>query len=340
VPRFIAAQPASDCTIVGDCQAGYFPKLAVQTTNSFQATVTAGGPTTEVPGHIFIGNTGGGILNWVIAIQYQQGSNWLLVDNVSGQNDATVDLWAKPQNLAAGVYAANLVVSGGGPLSAPITIPVAVTVLAQATPTPTPTPAPAPVVTVSSVVNAASLTVTPLVPGSLGTVLGSNLAGKSVAVAFNGTPATLLYTSATQINLQVPAGLDPSLTAASLVVTVDGAASKPVTVALAPAGPSIFNGGVLNQDYSPNAPASAAQAGAVLQIFSTGIPAGAPVSVAIGGQTGLAPLYAGPAPGLTGVQQVNVAVPGGLLSGPSPLEICAVAASRQFCSSGYTVYVQ
>jgi uncharacterized protein (TIGR03437 family) len=338
VPRFAASQPASDCGIVGDCQAGYFPQLEVATYGTFQTTVTAGGPTTYVPGLIYIGNAGGGILNWVVAIDYRNGSGWLLVDNASGQNNATVRVWVKPQNLAAGVFTANLVVSGGGPLSTPVTIPVTVTVTAA--PASPPAAPPAPVVTVTSVVNAASLLVAPLVPGSLATVMGSNLAGASVSVTFDGAPATLLYTSATQINLQVPASLDASKTSASLVVTVDGVSSNAFAVALAPAGPAVFNGGVLNQDNTPNAPASAAKAGTVLQIFATGIPAGALVTVQIGGQGGLVPLYAGQAPSLTGVQQVNVAVPGGLASGAASLEICALAQSKQFCSPGYTVFVQ
>ena len=63
--------------------------------------------------------------------------------------------------------------------------------------------------------------------------MGSNLAGKIVAVTFDGTPATLLYISATQINLQVPEALDASKTLASLVVTADGVSSNAVTVALA-----------------------------------------------------------------------------------------------------------
>ena len=91
--------------------------------------------------------------------------------------------------------------------------------------------------TVSKVVNAATFGVTPLVAGSLGTLMGSNLAGKNVAVTFDGLPATLLYTGASQINLQVPAGL-AAKTSASLVVTVDGVSSAPQTVVLAPAWPS------------------------------------------------------------------------------------------------------
>lgn len=332
VPRFLATEPTSDCSLVGDCQAGYFPKLGVSTTQTFQTTVTAGGATSEVPGAIYIGNTGGGILNWAIAINYVNGSGWLLLDVPAGQNDATVRVWARPQNLTAGTYTANLVVRAAGPLSTPVTVPV--TVIVQPAPPP---PPPTPMVT--SVVNAATLTVTSLVAGSLGTVMGSNLSGKNVSVTIDGAAATLLYTSATQINLQVPAGLDPSETSAALVVTVDGASSGPVTVSLAPAGPSIFNGGALNQDSSPNAPASAAAAGSILQIFATGIPAGALVSVQIGSQANLTPQYAGPAPGIAGVQQVNVAVPAGVTGTPA-VEVCATVGGQQYCSAAYSITVQ
>jgi uncharacterized protein (TIGR03437 family) len=346
VPRFAGTAPPTDCSILGDCGAGYFPKMNVSTTATFQTTVTAGGNTQEVPGLIQITNSGGGILNWNIAINYVNGSNWLLLDFPSGQNNATVRVWAKPQNLSAGTYQANLVVSGSGPAVSPVTIPVTVTVTAPPAPPSNPNPPsnPAPPVTpsvvVSAVINAATLTATPLVPGSLGTVMGSNLAGKVVNVTFDGTPATLLYQSATQINLQVPANIDPAKGTSSMVVTVDGVSSTPVAVGLAAAGPSIFNGAVLNQDYTPNAPAATAAAGSVLQIFATGIPAGPQVTVTIAGQGGLTPLYAGAAPGLTGVQQVNVAVPPSVASGAVPLSICATAGSQQYCSSSYTIYVK
>ncbi len=335
VPRFVSSEPASDCTIVGDCKAGYFPVLQVATWGPLQTEVTAGSHTTQVPGWIYINNGGGGILNWTISVKYQTGSDWLMPGSTSGQNGATIGVWVKPQNLTAGVYNASVVVSGGGPLSSPVTVPI--TVIVDAAPPP---PPPTPVVTVTSVVNAASLLVAPLAPGSLGTVFGTNLSGKVVTVTFDGTVATLLYTSATQINLQVPATLDPAKTSSSMVVTADGVASSPFTVSLAPAGPAVFNPGVLNQDNTINAPASAAKAGSVLQIFGTGIPTGALVTVQIGGQGGLTPLYAGAAPGLLGVQQVNVAVPSGLTPGATPLAICALAQSKLFCSPGYTVYVK
>jgi uncharacterized protein (TIGR03437 family) len=168
--------------------------------------------------------------------------------------------------------------------------------------------------------------------------MGSNLAGQLVSVTLDGIPAALIYTSDKQINFQVPAGLG-SKTSAQLVATVDGKASAPYTVALSPAWPSVFAGGILNQDYSPNGDQAPASAGSVLQIFGTGIPADAAVSVAIGGHDGLIPMYAGAAPTVPGVQQVNVAVPEGV-SGDANLVICVSTGGKDFCSTGYVVAVR
>jgi uncharacterized protein (TIGR03437 family) len=336
VPRFAAVTPASDCTVLNDCQAGYFPKLSVDPI-SIQLTAIAGGAMTSQPGYIPVQNAGGGVMNWSALVSYVTGSNWLTLDYTSGQNSGSVRVWALPQGLAAGTYQAKIVIDAG-PLAGNATFPVTLTVRAAPTPTPTPTPA-APVVTVNSVVNAATFAVTPLVPGSLGTLFGANLSGKSVSATFDGIAATLLYVGASQINLQVPASLG-SKTSTTLVVTVDGSSSAPQTVALAPVWPAIFAHGVLNQDYTENKAGSAAKAGSILQIFATGIPTSATVSVEIADRRNLIPLYAGAAPGLTGVQQVNVAIPGDLSAITTPLIICAIAGSQQACSTGYAVVVQ
>ena len=170
--------------------------------------------------------------------------------------------------------------------------------------------------------------------------MGSNFSGKSVSVTFDGQVASLLYTSPTQINLVVPQSLGTSNTAANLVVTVDGVASAPQLVQLAPAWPSVFSNGVLNQDYGSNKDTQPAHTGEVLQVFATGIPANTTVSVKIGSQGNLVPLYAGSAPDVPGVQQVNVAVPDGTPSGAVPMTICASAGTQQYCSSPVNVIVQ
>jgi len=343
VPRFAAGTgtPPSDCTILNDCQAGYFPKLSIEPM-SVQLTAIAGGAMTSPPGYIPVDNASGGIMSWTALVSYTTGSGWLTLSITSGENNASVQVYALPKGLTAGTYQAGIVIDAG-PLAGSVTIPVTLTVQpapAAPTPTPTPTPTPpAPVVTVTSVVNAATFAVTPLVPGSLGTLLGANLSGKSVSVTFDGTAATLLYAGAGQINFQVPASLG-SKTSTTLVVTVDGSSSAPQVVALAPVWPAIFANGVLNQDNTENAAATPAMAGSVLQIFATGIPTSATVSVQIAGQKNLIPQYAGAAPGLTGVQQVNAAIPAGLAAGTAPLIVCATAGSQQACSPAYPVVIQ
>jgi uncharacterized protein (TIGR03437 family) len=166
--------------------------------------------------------------------------------------------------------------------------------------------------------------------------MGTNLNGKSVSVTFDGIAATLLYTGASQINLQIPAGLGSKSTA-TLVVTVDGVSSTPATVQLAPAWPAIFAHGVLDQNNQENTSTAPAAGGTVLQVFATGIPAGATVTAQIGDRTGLVPLYAGPAPDVPGVQQVNVAVPGDFVPGATQLTLCAAIGGQQYCSPGYAL---
>jgi len=345
VPRFEATSPLSDCSIVGDCQAGYFPKLtASASAASLNLTAVAGASSTSNV-YIAVDNSAGGVMNWSASVTYNQGTiSWLTLSPNSGQNNGTIILGANAAGLTPGTYTANVFVTAG-PLAGSATFLVTLTVTAATSTGSTGTTGtggtgtPAPAVTVSSVVSAASFASGPLVGGSLSTVLGSNLAGTNVAVTFDGNPATLLYTGASQINLQVPAAI-ASQTTSTMLVTVNGVSSAPQILPVSPAWPAIFSGGVLNQDYSVNGPGSGANPGSILQIFLTGIPANATVSAIVGSQTNLTPVYAGPAPGIPGVQQVNLAVPAGAGGGGSTqVAICATAGGRQFCSTGLALYV-
>jgi uncharacterized protein (TIGR03437 family) len=330
VPRFAALPTTpSDCSLLGDCGANYFPQLTAPTT-PIALTAVAGGVMTGANGYIPVNNTGGGLMNWTATVSYLSGAGWLNLSPASGQNHNSIIVTANAKNLTAGTYQANIILNGGsaGNLTVPVTLTVAA---APAPPPPPPTPS-TPAVVVSKVVNAATFDATPLVAGSLGTVVGSHLSGKSVTVTFDGSPANLLYVSDTQINLQVPLQVIGK-TSAVLVVTADGVSSSPTTVVLAPAWPSVFANGVLNQDNTVNAPGTPAAAGSVLQIFATGIPAGAIVSARIGSHDNLIPLYAGDAPTVPGVQQVNVAVPDDLPPSSTQLVICAATAGQQYCSA-------
>src|ERR1019366_2309352 len=286
------------------------------------------------PGSCSVHNAGGGSMGWSISVIYQGGTGWLVFDPPSGTNDATVQVTANTKTLTAGTSLATVIVNAGVAGSQSVAVILTVT----AVPTPTP-PAPVtPTVIVSQVLNAATLQVAPLVPGSLATLMGSHLSGKSVAVTFDGIPATLIYSCDTQINLQVPSALG-SRNSTSLVVTVDGVSSTPLTVPLAAAWPAVFPHGVLNQDNQENTPSTAAKSGDILRIFATGIPKLATVSVQIGDHKDLVPLYAGEAPTAPGVQQVKVAVPAGV-TGVLTVEVCATTGGQQYCSPAYPITVQ
>jgi uncharacterized protein (TIGR03437 family) len=225
-----------------------------------------------------------------------------------------------------------------GPYGGTRTLPVLAVAAAlpnQPPAPPAPKPQPQPPVTVTSLGNAASPWAGPVTPGSLATLKGSRLTGNNVAATFDGLPAKMLYTSESQINLQVPAELG-ARPRALLVVTVDGTSSAPQSVELASVAPAIFPNGILNENGVPNGPNSPARAGSIIAFWTTALTPAVgqtSVTVRIHDRDGLLPVYAGAAPGLTGVQQVNVLVPEDLPAMTTELAVCATdTAGRRVCS--------
>lgn len=327
IPRFANLPPPSDCQANGDCGASYFPALTVDTT-SLQFTGQAGG--TFQTQYVRVNNKGGGLLLFTASLTFQSGSGWLTASPNSGVNDATIRLDAAPGNLGAGVYNATLTINAGS--AGTRTVPVTYTLTA-------PAPPPVAVITVSSITNAATLQPGPLVAGSLATIKGQNF-GTTATVTFDGIPAQILYDSATQINLQVPSAVASPKTSSQVVVTVNGMASAAQTVLLAGVAPGVF--GTLNQDGSVNTAATPTHAGQVVQVFATGLisAASGPVTAILSGTSIPALIYSGPAPGLTGVQQVNFAIPPAQSAGPASLILCAANGPQPVCSPASTLAVQ
>ncbi len=321
VPRFVAAPPPPDCAALGDC--AVFPKLSLdQTALAFAATAGSGTQTKIV----YVENTGGGEIAWNATVAYQSGNGWIslfLEPNVPPAS-GFVEVSVHPQTLVPGTYQATLTVDAG-PTAGTQTIPITLTVNAPGVETPQ----------VTSVVNAASLAASPIAPGSLASVLGSWLNGKSMSVTFDGLAAKLLYTGASQIYLQVPLALGVQ-TSAQMIVAVDGAVSAPVNVALTPISPGIFANGVLNQDDSLNSATNPARVGTVMEIFATGLPSpdAGTMSVIIGGREVTSLDFAGPWPGWYGIEQVNVRIPSDLGGMTTNLAVCGMIATtgQKMCS--------
>jgi uncharacterized protein (TIGR03437 family) len=103
-------------------------------------------------------------------------------------------------------------------------------------------------------------------------------------------------------------------------IVVDGAAIASASVLVTAAAPGIFTtagatgqAAASNQDGSLNSDSNPAVRGSVVSIYATGQGSGTPnITLNIAGY--IAPLlYAGPAPGFSGLMQINAQIPAGFL---------------------------
>ncbi len=307
VPRYIAVAPPADCGIAGDC--ADFPTLQVQAP-PLEFTGQVGGRPSAA--WVQIQNTGGGFLAWTASVTYTSGSNWIVLTRDG--NSLEVKAWAR--YLTPGIYQAVVTIDAGPAGQASLPVKLTVSAAANATGP-----------QIDSVVHPATLQSGPLVPGSLAMIQGQRLGGNSVSVTLDGQTARVVYAGAAQILMEVPASLSGH-TSTQLKVIADGVSSPALTVPVATASPGIFPGAILNQDNTANNGDNPAAGSTVVQMWGTGLPPAdvATVNAKVHDQW-LAPQYAGPAPGVGGVQQVNVLVPAGLGRMNTTVVVCATLKS-------------
>ncbi len=195
----------------------------------------------------------------------------------------------------------------------------------------------------------------PIAPGELITLFGSGLATRltvapslpfpttlgGVQVTVNGTSAPIYYVSPTQVSVIVPYSILADGTFANIQLINNGAQSNVVQAYTSPTSPGIFSqsqtgtgtGAILRQDFTVASRNNLATKGETIQIFLTGLglvspgnPEGAAgpsnplsrakgtVQVFIDGYEATVS-YAGLAPGLAGLYQVNAVVPAAVGSG-------------------------
>ena len=159
-------------------------------------------------------------------------------------------------------------------------------------------------------------------------------------VAVNGLSAQLLYVSANQINLVLPA-----LVSSPIDVTIStlGFTAGPMTIGAssAVATPGIFrnsdgSAAALNQDGTLNTSGNPARVGDIISLWGTGIIPSDFNQVTVMADSGTFPVrYAGPAPGLvSGVFQINTEI-SGTLYGRVPVALSI----RDITSPAVTVFV-
>jgi uncharacterized protein (TIGR03437 family) len=189
---------------------------------------------------------------------------------------------------------------------------------------------------------------TTLVPGSLASIRGLRLLGQDVKVLMDGFTAQIVASGASgneqKVDFVVPVSL-ATQPKASLQIAVNGVASLGYPVNLTVAAPAIFPNALMNQDGTPNSIAHPEAPGRLFTIYATGLPAEGLgfISVKIHDREISQPQYAGPAPGLPGVQQVNVFIPEDLPTMQSEALVCAIpagASDTRVCSKPYTIQLR
>jgi uncharacterized protein (TIGR03437 family) len=171
----------------------------------------------------------------------------------------------------------------------------------------------------------------------------------NVQVKVNGLLAPLYVVSATQVSFLVPYAVTTSLASIQLINNgTSGGTSNTVTLPVHLTAPGVFTfpaGGLgapaaLHADYSLVSSSSPAQPGETILVFATGLGAVNPmvpdgsagpsgtlstatnaITAYINGEGPITPTYAGLAPGLGGLYQINLAVPTDLTSGNYYLDI-------------------
>jgi uncharacterized protein (TIGR03437 family) len=173
---------------------------------------------------------------------------------------------------------------------------------------------PVPAFTAASVVNAATFAGGPVAPGEIISIFGTNLTS---SVTFDGTPATPVFASPTQVNVTVPY----SVAGPTSILQMGGTSLQ---LQVAQSAPGIF--------------AAASAGDNIVVLYATGCGAvttddlprcALPVSVTVNNEPAQV-LYAGVAPGLVqGANQINIQLPDDITTGQVTIVLTAGDASSK-----------
>ena len=210
---------------------------------------------------------------------------------------------------------------------------------------------------ISAITNGASGQTGAIAPGEIVVVYGSGLGPNQLTlqqvnsnnvvtsalagtrILFNGTPAPILYTTATQVSAVVPFGLTGST--AQVIAQNGDQTSQPFSVPVASVSPALFTADssgqgqalAMNADGTNNSAANPASAGSVITLFATGLGAMTPstpdgtilfpplpktsqtISVTIGGQSAAVQSSTGVTNNVAGSVQIQVQIPAGISAG-------------------------
>jgi len=269
---------------------------------------------------------------------------WLTVGPLAGTGAGTLTVSASGAGFEPGVYRATIVIQSANAVPAAIDIPVMFVYGSSSSG-----------MSIKSIGNAANLQSSTASPGMLLSIFGTQLANSTnqnsatpapfslggVSARVNGLDAPILYTSAGQLNIQVPfeAGAGPAVLGVNNNGQIVG-----FQLQIAPSAPGVF------ADAGNNLiPKSTVAAGGTISLYLTGdgdvtpalltgftsssatpvasLPKSRlPLSVTVGGVPAFVQFY-GLAPGLVGITQVSFTVPNSVKPGVQPVVVTVGGAS-------------
>jgi uncharacterized protein (TIGR03437 family) len=276
--------------------------------------------------------------SWTAAIYpANRTTAWLSASPLSGTGPAQITLTASGDGFEPGAYGAVIVIQSANAVPQSITVPVMFVWGASA-----------PGMLITAAVNPATYRAT-ATPGMLLSVFGYNLASTimtasgnplsytlaGVRATVNGVAAPLIYVSPNQLNLQVPytVGAGPAVLGFDNNGQIAGFAFQ-----IAPSAPGVFadpQGNLIPQASAPENTVATLYVngtGEVSPALRTALSPSAatapvnlpkpvlPLSVTVGGAPAFLQ-FAGIAPGLVGVAQVNFTVPLSISPGPQPVVV-------------------
>jgi uncharacterized protein (TIGR03437 family) len=316
VPRFKSNYAALDCAVVSDCTARWFPRLSVYADKPLEFNSPQNsGPQT---GFLRVINQGAGLLQWVSAVRYIDGSDWVTLKPESGLEEGTVSVNVSAGSRPLGSYRAEVTISAPPP-STSFTFAVRMNVTAPLPPQPK----------VLEVVNAGNRIPGPMAPGSLVLVVGEQFL-PTATLTVTGRKAEVLTNSGKEMVAILPGDVTDGW--AELVVRNSEQASTSFRIEIAAVAPVVM--GVLNQDSSRNSALSPAAPGDIMQVFATGVrEQDTPLTARIHDRVIEQPIYAGSAPGLPGMMQFNLRIPADLPAMSSEVFVCG----RGVCSRAFAI---
>jgi len=314
IPRYRAAPIGTDCVLLGDCAAPYFPKMVVTQPEVNEFTAPAGSG--NVSSYFLLTNSGSSLLEWRVVVRYHgTATGWITVSPESGFNGRNIRFDVLPAALTPGRYEGELAVQQiGSPtgMNSEVVIPVFLNVT-PALPPPIPLP------TITEIVDAANRWTMPAAPGSLVVITGTNFADNT-SITIGGKLARIVLLAPTELLVEVP--LDLPVGRADVIPANSGRPGPATAMDIVLVAPSTLF--VLNDDDQPNSEASPALAGKPIQVFMTGIRGAAqPLSVKIHDRYLDAEFQATDQPG---VDMLKFIVPDDFPTMPSVVLVCALPA--------------